>query len=157
MYTTTGQESPLPVVLDAQGRELPSEDPRGSWAAGKARYPVRKVDPADPPDAPCAIRAGELPGLRAVSANLLRRFPDTAPVVKAPAFLSCATTVFYIGRTRLRVAMLVDAFDHTRQATPLPENFQLSTRREGPGWLVVFGGTVQQRTQLLSVLRVNAP
>ncbi|MDA0180046.1 hypothetical protein OJ997_07045 [Solirubrobacter phytolaccae] len=148
----SGAEPVSPVVLDAAGSAMASEDPKGSWAAGLARYPVDKVDPDDPPGKPCAIRAGALPHLRAVSANLLTRFPTTPPVVKEPAFLSCATTVFYIGKTRLRAAVLVDAIDHTRPAAPLPEHFQLSTRRVGTGWLVVFGGDAKLRKRLLAVL-----
>lgn len=149
------REPQLPIALDANGRELPSIDPPDSWPAGRHRYAVRAVDAEDPPDAPCAIRADGLPGLRAASADLLRRFPSTSPTVKTPAFLTCATTVYYLGRTRLRAAVLVDALNHTRRAAPLAENFQLSSRRVGPGWLVVFGGNATQRARLLRALTAN--
>ena len=150
VYSNSGG---LPVALDAQGRRLPGEDPPGSWAAGRHRYPVHSVDADHPPDAPCAIRAKTLPHLRATTANLLTAFPATPPPdVRQPAFLSCATTVYYLGKTRLRAAVLVDATDHTKQAPELPPNFQLSTRRVQQGWLVLFGGTEKQRTQVLAVL-----
>ena len=134
---------------------MPTTDPPGSWAAGRHRYQVRTVDAANPPQAPCAIHAAALAHLRAVSAKLLIRFPSTPPVVKPPAVLSCATTVYYLGRTRLRAALLVDATDHTRPAAPLQENFQISARRTGPAWLVVFGGSAKQRAQLLAVLSTS--
>jgi hypothetical protein len=154
--------------LDAQGRRLPDHDPPGSWAAGSHRLPTRAVDATDPPELPCAIRAGRLHRLRAVSARVLTRFPTGQPDVAQPAFLSCATTVYYLGRTRLRAAVLVDAADSTAQAPLLPGMASepapgaivatgrlLSARRAGPGWLAVFGGTASQRAQLVSVLSAS--
>lgn len=151
--------------LDAQGRRLPDQDPPGSWAAGRHRLATRAVDATDPPELPCAIRAGRLNRLRAVSARVLTRFPTAPPDVAQPAFLSCATTVYYLGRTRLRAAVLVAPADPTAQAPLLPgmasepapgaivaTGALLSARRAGPGWLAVFGGTARQRAQLLSVL-----
>ena len=100
-----------------------------------------------------AIRATPLAHLRATTANLLEAFPATPPQdVRQPAFLACSTTVFYLGKTRLRAAVLVDALDHTAQAADLPPNFQTSARRVQQGWLVLFGGTAAQRKAVLAVL-----
>jgi hypothetical protein len=153
MAVFTGLESVDVTPLDAQGRALPNADPATSWAAGRHRYPVRTVDAADPPDTPCAIRAAPLPELRAVRAKLLKAYPAHAPAdVREPAFLACSTSVFYLGRTRLRAAVLVNALDHTARAADLPPNFQTTARRVQQGWLVLFGGTPSQRKRVLAVL-----
>lgn len=152
--------------LDAAGRELPQEDARGGWASGRGRYATDKVSPTRPPDRPCAIRARRLAGLRAVSARLLVRYPSEAPKVAEPAFLSCATTVFYIGRTRLRAAVLVNPFDASQPAALLPgmaaepagivaTSDLMSAKRAGPGWLAVYGNNRALRERLLRVLRAT--
>jgi hypothetical protein len=112
-----------------------------------------KVDPDDPPDARCAIRASPLPGLRATSARLLRDI-KTRPAI-TPAYLTCATTVYYLGKWRVRVAMLLNAADPDGQAPPLPPSRFLSARRAGPGWLVAFSARKQDREQVLAALRVR--
>jgi len=148
-----GSEPSTVTPLDAQGNALPNEDPPTSWAAGRHRYPVRTVNAADPPDAPCAIRAALLPNLRATTAKLLKAYPDTPPTdVREPAFLACSTTVLYLGHTRLRAAVLVNALDPTAPAPDLPPNFQTTTRRVQQGWLVLFGGTQTQRKTVIQTL-----
>jgi len=136
------------VLLDERGRRLSTDtgfrgrDPRGV-----------KVDADAPPDARCAIRAGKLPGLRAVSARLLREI-KTRPAI-TPAYLTCATTVYYLGKWRVRAAVLLNAADPDSPAPPLPPNRFLSARRAGAGWLVAFSARKQDREQVLAALRVR--
>jgi hypothetical protein len=114
----------------------------------------RAVDPGDPPDARCAIRAGRLPGLRAVSAGLLTAIA-TRPAI-APSYLACATTVYYLGKWRVRAAVLLNAADPDAQAPPLPPSRFLAGKRAGNGWLVAFGADKTSRERVLAVLRTRA-
>jgi hypothetical protein len=137
------------TLLDGDGRNLSSEnrfagrDPRG-----------KAVDPGNPPDARCAIRADALPGLRAVSARLLTTI-RTRPAI-APAYLTCATTVYYLGKWRVRAAVLLNAADPESQAPPLPPSRLLTAKRAGKGWLVAFGADRVSRERVLAVLRTRA-
>jgi hypothetical protein len=135
-------------LLDADGRRLSARN------AFRGRDPDSvKVDPKNPPNARCAIRAAKLPGLRAVSARLLTEI-KTRPVI-APAYLSCATTVYYLGKWRMRAAVLLNAADPHAEAPPLPPNRFLSVRRAGLGWLVVFGAHKADREHVLAALRTQ--
>jgi hypothetical protein len=143
--TRTGGESI--VLLDEHGRRLTANEFRGRDPQGV------KVDPDDPPDARCAIRASKLPGLRAVSARLLTVI-KTRPAI-SPAYLACATTVYYLGKWRVRAAVLLNAADPSQAAPPLPPNRFLSARRAGPGWLVAFGARKADRDRVLAALRTQ--
>jgi hypothetical protein len=135
------------VLLDENGHRLQENTFRGRDPRGV------KVDPDDPPDARCAIRASKLPGLRAVSARLLTDI-KTRPVI-SPAYLTCATTVYYLGKWRVRAAVVLNAADPDAPAPPLPPNRFVSARRAGPGWLVTFSAREQDREKVLRVLRVR--
>ena len=104
----------------------------------------------------CHSRA-ELRGLRTAVGEPAPVFPDTSPVASRQRSCSCATMVFCHWPYRLPRGHAGRWISTTRPAAPLPKNSQLSARREGPGWLVVFGGTGKQRAQLLSVHRVSGP
>jgi len=143
--TRTGGEDI--VLLDARGRRLAEHEFRGRDRRGV------KVDPDDPPDRRCAIRASKRPGLRAVSATLLTQI-ETRPAI-APAYLTCATTVYYLGKWRVRAAVVLNAADPGAPAPPLPPNRFLSVKRAGPGWLVVFGARRADREKVLAALRVR--
>jgi hypothetical protein len=139
--------SEFTTLLDKNGRRLDANTFRGRDPRGV------KVDPDDPPDARCAIRASKLPGLRAVSARLLTDIKSRPAI--SPAYLTCATTVYYLGKWRVRAAMLLDAADPDAPAPPLPPNRFLSARRQGPGWLVVFSARRTDREHVLAALRVR--
>ena len=135
------------ALLDEHGKRMEANTFRGRDPRGV------KVDPDDPPDARCATRAAPLPGLRAVSARLLREI-KTRPAI-SPAYLTCATTVYYLGKWRVRAAVLLNAADPDAQAPPLPPNRFLSVRAAGAGWLVAFSARKQDREKVLRALRVR--
>jgi len=124
--------------------------------AGRGDLPTRKVNAKHPPKARCAIRTKAGSGLRAVSARLLTKF-EALDVVR-PSYLSCSTTVLYIGARRYRAALVLNARDLKATTPPLPAApNSISARRAGPGWLVVFGGRTNERKRVLRALRVTAP
>jgi hypothetical protein len=88
-----------------------------------------------------------------VSARLLREI-KTRPTI-TPAYLTCATTVYYLGKWRVRAAVLLNAADPDSPAPSLPPNRFLSARRAGAGWLVAFSARKQDREQVLAALRVR--
>jgi hypothetical protein len=132
------------VLLDARGHRISEPAFAGRDPRGEA------VDPQHPPDVRCAIHAAALVGLRAVSARVLTRVASRPTV--APAYLSCATTVYYLGRWRVRAAVLLNATDPEAPAPPLPPNRFLDARRVGNGWLVVFGADAVSRRRVLAAL-----
>jgi hypothetical protein len=143
--------APTFTLHDGSGREV-------ATASRSARdpLPTRKVDAKRPPATRCAIRAEAGSGLRARSARLLARF-ETFDVVR-PSYLSCSTSVFYLGKRRFRAAVLLNARDLLAYAPPLPSTGRLlSARREGRGWLAVYGGTARQRGRVLRALSVTGP
>jgi hypothetical protein len=168
----TGKTEVGPDVryLDATGHEVPTTDPKTSWAARSHGYPSRDADPKDPPaGAPCTLRLAPGARFRPSTARVLSGpLPTEAPDAVRPSFLACATTVYYLGHTRLRAAVLLDAAAPTSQAPLLPgmtaepagiaKTTRLtSARRAGVGWVSVFGGSASQRAQLLQALRVTGP
>jgi len=156
--------------LDAAGHVVPDTDPRSSWAASSHGYPSRDADPEAPPaGVPCTLRLAPGTRFRPSTARVLAGpLPAKAPDAVRPAFLACATTVYYLGHTRLRAAVLLDAFSPTSAAPLLPgmtaepagvatTTRLTSARRAGVGWVSVFGGSASQRAQLLRALRVTGP
>lgn len=148
--------------LDATGREVPSEDPRGSWAAGRGRYPTRRSDP----DGPCRMRVPA--PFRVRSTSVMSSLPAGRDDVARPSFLSCATTVVYDGKVRLRAAILLNAHAPSDTAPLLPgmasepagivDTGRLtSARRAGDGWLMVYGADAKLRARLLRAIREQAP
>jgi hypothetical protein len=138
-------------LLDAAGRTLSTQS-----HGDRQHLSVRKVSPTRPPDARCAITVR---GLRPAAANLLTEFPTKSLGLAEPAFLSCATTVIYDGKTRFRAAVLLDANHPGARAPELPATPRfLSGRRVGNAWLVVFGGAnATQRARVLERLSVGRP
>jgi hypothetical protein len=57
---------------------------------------------------------------------------------------------------RIRAAVVLNAADPNRRAPPLPPNRFVTTRRAGPGWLVVFGADRASRERVLAALRTRA-
>jgi hypothetical protein len=134
-------------LLDKDGHELKEPEYRGRDPRGKA------VDPDHPPKARCAIHAAPLPGLRAQSARLLETIA-TRPAI-APAYLTCATTVYYLGKWRVRAAVVLSAADPNAPAPPLPPDPDLDVKRAGTGWLVVFGTDKASRREVLAALSAS--
>jgi hypothetical protein len=157
-------EGPLggPRFLDAAGREVPSRDARGTWAAGWHRYPTRKSDP----DGPCRMRVPA--PFRVRSTSVISSLPAGRDDVARPSFLSCATAVVYLGKARLRAAILLSAHAPSDTAPLLPgmasepagpvETGRLtSARRAGDGWLMVYGADPRLRERLLLAIREQSP
>jgi hypothetical protein len=134
-------------LFDKHGRELKEPAYGGHDARGKA------VDPDHPPKARCAIHAASLPGLRAQSARLLATIATRPAIV--PAYLTCATTVYYLGKWRVRAAVLLNAADPDAPAPPLPPDLNLDAKRAGTGWLVAFGADKASRRKVLGVLSAS--
>ena len=149
MWDVTGRP-PTFTLHDVGGRELA---PRASAAA--APLQTRRVKAADPPRERCAIRAKAGADLQASRARLLENFATLNVVT--PSYLSCASTSFRIGGRTLRAAVLLNPRDLAAPAPPLPSREGLRVRREGPGWLVVSGGSAAQRTRVLRALSVTGP
>jgi hypothetical protein len=131
-------------LLDKDGHELKEPAYGGRDPRGKV------VDPDHPPSSRCAIHAAPLPGLRARSARLLTTIA-TRPAI-APAYLTCATTVYYLGKWRVRAAVLLDAADPDAPAPPPPPDPDLDVKRAGAGWLVAFGADRASRRKVLAAL-----
>jgi hypothetical protein len=157
------ETGPLRLV-DANGRDVPDTDARGSWATSLARLPTRKSDP----DAPCALSVHGDARFRVRSTSVLTKLPKGRDDVVRPSFLSCATTVYYAGRTRLRAAVLLDAADPRAKAPLLPgmdveprgivqTGPFTSATRAGDGWIQVFGKGAALRKRLLSALTARVP
>jgi hypothetical protein len=170
VITAKGEVGPDLRYLDSGGHAVPDTDPPGSWAASSHGYPSRDADPDDPPaGAPCSLRLAPGTDFRPSTARVLSGpLPTQAPDAVRPSFLACATTVYYLGHTRLRAAVLLDAFAPTSTAPLLPgmtaepagvvKTTRLtSARRAGVGWVSAFGGSASQRAQLLRALRVTGP
>ena len=118
--------------------------------------PTRKVNAKRPPKARCAIRAKSNSGLRPVSARLLTKF-ETLDVVR-PSYLSCSTTVIYVGDAPLPRRGPAQRARPQGDGAPAPAApNSISARRVGPGWLVVFGGRTKERERVLRSLRVTKP
>jgi hypothetical protein len=156
------------TLQDASGAEMSNapNERAGTKAAGTRPLPTRTVDPNDPPQVRYAIRARPLPGLRAVSAQIARGTPTHTPDVNGRAFLTRATTVYYLHKRRYRAAILVDARDPKRPAAELPGSTKradglvdasghITARRVGPAWLVIEGAYPRERVAVLQALRVS--
>jgi hypothetical protein len=150
MWDVTSGQPPTFTLHDVAGQQLA---PRASAAVGPLQ--TRRVKAADPPRERCAIRAKASADVKASRARLLENFA-TLNVV-SPSYLSCASTSFKVGRNTLRAAVLLNPRDLSDPAPPLPSREGLRTRRVGPGWLVVSGGSSEQRTRLLRALTVTDP
>lgn len=155
------------IALDRSGRPLVT----GMHPRAPRRLPTRFWQVPQPPArGACAIGA-RLPGLRAMWGSVLTRVPSLRGL-DGPAFLSCVDTEYYLGRSALKAAILLNARHPGKPAAPLPNaapargepgvvnvragsQGDLSARRAGNAWLVVQGGTdVKQRLQVLRALTV---
>jgi hypothetical protein len=158
------------TLQDAAGRPISTapNERAGTKHAGTATLPTRTVDPRDPPHARCAIRARPLRHLRAVSAEIVKRMPTTTPNVNGRAFLTCATTIYYLGDHSYRAAVLLDARDRHRPAADLPGTTpragspdlveaagHITARRAGAAWLVVQGPSAHERAVVLRAFRAS--
>ncbi len=144
---TVNGSLPTFTLHDSTGRELPPFS-----AAPIDPLPTVRVPAADPPRKPCAMRADR----RATAARLVEE-PVGHDAV-SPSYLSCASTVYRFGDERVRATVLLDARDPSARAQDLvTTSGVLSVRREGPGLLVVYGGTERQRARLLREIRVTGP
>ncbi|MBE2314582.1 RNA polymerase sigma factor [Solirubrobacter sp. CPCC 204708] len=143
--------APRYTLHDVTGRELPART-----GAPPAQLDADRVPASDPPSRRCAIRTREGSRLRATSARLV---PSVAPLdMLRPSFLSCASTTYRLNGRRMLAAVLLDAADPDRTAPRIPSTGEpLTARREGPGWLVVYGGSERQRERALRDLRVTGP
>jgi hypothetical protein len=148
--------------VDSSGRDLPDQDPKGSWAAERHRFPTRKTDP----DGPCRMRVPA--PFRVRSTSVISSIPAGRDDVVRPSFLSCATAVVYLGKARLRAAILLGAHAPSNTAPLLPgmasepvgivETGRLtSARRAGDGWLTVYGADPKLRERLLRAINEQAP
>ena len=157
------ETGPLRLV-DANGRNVPDADASGSWATSLARLPTRTSDP----DAPCALSVHGDARFRVRSTSVLTELPKGRDDVVRPSFLSCATTVYYAGRARLRAAVLLDAADPRAKAPLLPgmdgeprgivqTGPFTSATRAGVGWIQVFGKGAALRKRLLGALTARVP
>lgn len=148
-WDATGRP-PTFTLHDGAGQEVA---PRASAAI--APLPSRRVDAADPPRDRCAIRAKAGSNLRPRRARILDHF---APMdLVSPSYLSCSSTSFRVGSRTLRAAVLLNARDFSAFTPPLPSRSGLRARREGPGLLVVSGGTASQRARVMRALSVTGP
>lgn len=156
------------IALDRSGRPLVTHrHPRAP-----RRLPTRFWQvPQSPARGACAIKAARLAGLRAMWGSVLIRIPKLRGL-DGPAFLSCVDIEYYLGRSALKAAVLLNARAPGRPPAPLPNaapargepgvvnvragsQGDLSARRAGNAWLVVQGGTdVKQRLQVLRALTV---
>ncbi len=164
VYAAPPPEAPLIRLYDARGRELPS-----TGLTGPDRLPSRVVDPDVPPQTRCALRAAAGSRLRGASARVLTAIPIQPLDVIRPSYLTCATTVFYRGNTRFRVALVLGAHDTTAPAPLLPGirgepdgvvtlGRLVSARREGRGWLVAYSGaSAKERAEVLTAVSAQVP
>lgn len=156
------------TLQDANGAEISRapNDRAGTKQAGTASLPARTVDARRPPHVRYAIRARGLPGLRAAAAQIAAGAPAHTPDVNGRAFLTRATTVYYLHGRRYRAAVLVDARDGRRAAADLPgatpraeglfdASGHLTARRAGAGWLVVEGSDADERALILHALSTS--
>lgn len=149
MWDVAGQP-PTFTLHDVGGQQLA---PRASTAVPP--LPTRRVKAADPPRTRCAIRAEAGSDLSPRRARVLERFVVLDLV--SPSYLSCASTSFKVGSRTLRAAVLLNPRDLAAPAPALPSTEGVRVRREGPGWLVVSGGTGAQRARVLRALSVTGP
>ncbi len=132
-----------------RGKVLPATTAADDHTRQGRSRPVTQARPARH----CVI--GSAAGYVAGYARVAVSRPTPAPRLVGRAFASCANTVFHTEPSRggLNTAILLDAHDPGRRAAPLPRTPGLSSRRLGPGWIVVFGGKAADRRRLLAQLR----
>ena len=145
---------------------------------GSARSRVQKTvywaPPQAPPNRPCAIHSGQLPGPQPQWANVATRI-DPVGGVPASAFISCADTEFYWRHWPLEAAVLLNAAHPGAEPVAFPQlqpvpghpgvfdapggvQGHLTGRRMNGAWLVVQGGeNLSQRLALLNELTVVSP
>lgn len=146
-----------PTVRDAAGKVLPQRLDTYARGAPVRRLAGRPEFLEQTADGPALCKTSGKPrGFRVASAAVATGRPKV-PELRNPAFLTCAATVLRKGRTRLNVAVLLNAENPAGTAAPLPEVPRWSTRRIGRAWLVVAGGSVGQRRATLAATRVEIP
>lgn len=143
-----GPQLTAPVPVDAAGHQLPATTHADDHSHGAGARAVTRAEPARR----CVI--GRAPGYIAGYARVALGTPRIPPRTEGRAFATCAVTVFHTQapRSGLKTAILLDAHRPTAQAAALPRTPGLSSRRLGPGWLIVYGGSASQRADLLSQL-----
>jgi hypothetical protein len=170
-------------ALDARGSvihgvtALHSAAPRpvhGGSAQPHLQKTVYWAPPQAPPDRPCAIHSGQLPGPQPQWGNVATRIHRVGGV-PGSAFISCADTEFYWQHWPLEAAVLLNAAHPGAepaafpQLQPVPDHpgvfdapggvqGHFTGRRMDGAWLVVQGGKdLSQRLALLNALTVVSP
>jgi hypothetical protein len=151
-------------LLDANGREIPSDSLAGTRAAGTFPLATRTVDPYAP-GAGCAIRVARRPHIHALHERVVSEPAPRSTSINTHAFRACAAVALQTHGTRYRAAVLVDAQNPARLAAPLPgmaagvsgrtpttANGDITARRAGLAWLAIQGPNPRQRLTLLQTL-----
>jgi hypothetical protein len=107
----------LAKLFDAAGQQI--SQPSISRDDAVEHLPQLAVNPYSPGGARCALRMAPAAHLSALSETVTT--PVAWPRHQAGAFLACANATFNLDRTKLGVAVLVNASDPTRPAPSLPE------------------------------------
>ncbi|WCB92057.1 hypothetical protein DSM104299_00739 [Baekduia alba] len=160
------------TLLDAHDRPIggPSRPTTDRSPAATAALPTVRVDPRDPPRRSCAIAHAPLTHLSALTQTIVGVALTRRVDVNGRAFRTCAVAVFRLGGVQLRAAVLTDAAGPHRTAAPLPgaspipghlgastASGNLTARRIGTAWLVVFGQDPDRRRRLLDALTITPP
>jgi hypothetical protein len=151
-------------LIDAKGREIPSDSLAGTRAAGTFPLATRAVDPYAP-GAGCAIRVARTPHVHALEERVVSEPAPRRTSINRHAFRVCAAVALEAHGTRYRAALLVDARDPARVAarlpgmpaaasgrTPTTAGGDITARRAGQAWLAVQGPNPRQRVTLLQTL-----
>ncbi|MCW3019001.1 MAG: hypothetical protein JWN10_1309 [Solirubrobacterales bacterium] len=104
-------------LFDAGGAQL--QQPPNSRERAVEHLPQLAVNPYRPGTARCALRIASVAHLTASGETVTP--PVAWPRHQAGAFLACANATFELNRTRLGVAVLVNAGEPAQPAPPLPE------------------------------------
>ncbi|MCW3026851.1 MAG: hypothetical protein JWN81_62 [Solirubrobacterales bacterium] len=107
----------LPKLFDSSGQEIPN--PLISRENAVEHLPEIAVDPRNPSNRPCAVRASNVPHLVPLSQTVTTPVPW--PRRQPGAFLACANAIYKVNGVTLGIAVLVDASNAHRPAPPLPE------------------------------------
>ena len=170
-------------ALDARGSVIrgatalhsaPPRPARHGSAQPRLQTTVYWAPQQAPPDRPCAIHSGQLPGPQPQWGNVATQI-QPVDGVSGSAFISCADTEFYWQRWPLEAAVLLNAAHPGAEPAALPQlqpvpghpgvfdapggvQGHLTGRRMNGAWLVVQGGKdLSQRLALLNELTVISP
>jgi len=114
------------TLLDSHGHVIPV--PMVTAANAVEHLPLRAIDPRHPGNAPCAVRARTVRGVKPIAETVSTPVPW--PRHHSGAFEACSNATFRLGSSTLAVALLINASDPQRPAPPLPE-LRVDPRRRG--------------------------